>query len=104
LHCQLVAPLLQLPRLDALPISFQVCVDWSPFPAERHRLVCVGIADLGVDDILPEVHPGTMAAFAVCHPWRHLGHATHIDTSPARSEAHTSELQSRVDLVCRLLL
>src|SRR5438105_7903095 len=27
-----------------------------------------------------------------------------ISSSPGRSEEHTSELQSRVDLVCRLLL
>src|SRR5207247_10290874 len=27
-----------------------------------------------------------------------------VRTGPARSEEHTSELQSRVDLVCRLLL
>src|SRR5690554_1133384 len=29
---------------------------------------------------------------------------THVDTSTARSEEHTSELQSRPHLVCRLLL
>src|SRR5699024_11795502 len=28
----------------------------------------------------------------------------HIETSHSRSEEHTSELQSRFDLVCRLLL
>src|SRR6266536_5992164 len=27
-----------------------------------------------------------------------------LDVAPSRSEEHTSELQSRVDLVCRLLL
>src|SRR5690349_23229894 len=30
--------------------------------------------------------------------------ATHTKNRPARSEEHTSELQSRRDLVCRLLL
>src|ERR1035437_5074485 len=32
------------------------------------------------------------------------GHATYAPTEPARSEEHTSELQSRQYLVCRLLL
>src|SRR5207247_4724593 len=36
-------------------------------------------------------------------PFRPLGRATGGDHS-SRSEEHTSELQSRVDLVCRLLL
>src|SRR5690349_23977593 len=30
--------------------------------------------------------------------------ASHCNSTPARSEEHTSELQSRRDLVCRLLL
>ena len=33
-----------------------------------------------------------------------LRHAQHPRQSPARSEEHTSELQSRLHLVCRLLL
>src|SRR5438874_12714716 len=49
-------------------------------------------------------------------PWRHLQHRSGHDGSPFtrarvrmhvrtyRSEEHTSELQSRRDLVCRLLL
>src|SRR3712207_8699025 len=32
------------------------------------------------------------------------GHDRHLDARPARSEEHTSELQSRQYLVCRLLL
>src|SRR5690606_41939211 len=36
----------------------------------------------------------------VCKPSHHLGVGTHI----GRSEEHTSELQSRENLVCRLLL
>src|SRR2546422_3427749 len=35
--------------------------------------------------------------------WRHWGDQA-IDTRPVRSEEHTSELQSRLHLVCRLLL
>src|SRR5438105_8252619 len=37
----------------------------------------------------------------------HVGEKVHLDLHqavPLRSEEHTSELQSRVDLVCRLLL
>src|SRR5690348_17733121 len=37
---------------------------------------------------------------AVLHPPARRGHRTH----PGRSEEHTSELQSPVHLVCRLLL
>src|SRR5699024_11804359 len=33
-----------------------------------------------------------------------LGEATHVKDMRLRSEEHTSELQSRFDLVCRLLL
>src|SRR5699024_12617703 len=41
-------------------------------------------------------------------PWLNIGYA-HVDSplagwAPLRSEEHTSELQSRFDLVCRLLL
>src|SRR3982751_2269321 len=35
---------------------------------------------------------------------RHILIATSTETEPERSEEHTSELQSRSDLVCRLLL
>src|SRR5438105_11143551 len=35
---------------------------------------------------------------------RRLGWAGHVQLDDHRSEEHTSELQSRVDLVCRLLL
>src|SRR5437867_7339762 len=35
---------------------------------------------------------------------RHLDWGSNINAAPARSEEHTSELQSPYDLVCRLLL
>src|SRR2546428_14114140 len=40
------------------------------------------------------------------HPWRGPRHPGCVSSPPAgaRSEEHTSELQSRSDLVCRLLL
>src|SRR5438105_5483204 len=51
------------------------------------------------------------STIATCAPDGHEkfgGSYTYVSSSPgstpARSEEHTSELQSRVDLVCRLLL
>src|SRR5438105_12577502 len=35
---------------------------------------------------------------------RNMSNAARAEADPQRSEEHTSELQSRVDLVCRLLL
>src|SRR5699024_12735119 len=43
------------------------------------------------------INPRNCAASAPGHPCRHCGQLS-------RSEEHTSELQSRFDLVCRLLL
>src|SRR2546421_4747278 len=54
----------------------------------RARLVAI-LGDL------PEVSPLR---------FRHRGHDPVIDDQNIRSEEHTSELQSRSDLVCRLLL
>src|SRR5207247_6472341 len=48
--------------------------------------------------LVPELHPGSGAP-EVCPPGAHA-----TPTTRKRSEEHTSELQSRVDLVCRLLL
>src|SRR5438876_7222702 len=39
-----------------------------------------------------------------CSGSRHSARLTPTDCSPSRSEEHTSELQSPVHLVCRLLL
>src|SRR5438105_12196779 len=39
-----------------------------------------------------------------CRPWKGPAARTRSARAPPRSEEHTSELQSRVDLVCRLLL
>src|SRR5690349_24262162 len=53
-------------------------------------------ADLGAQARLPLSRPGLRLA---------AQHARHVDARlAARSEEHTSELQSRRDLVCRLLL
>src|SRR5207249_6597041 len=45
----------------------------------------------------------TLVAVAKRRTLPHLG-GTALTPPPARSEEHTSELQSRFDLVCRLLL
>src|SRR5207247_9848760 len=64
----------------------------------------------GCDDTLSQVElTFPSAAAAVAYARRQglrclLQGADDPDTRPGRSEEHTSELQSRVDLVCRLLL
>src|SRR4051794_41730257 len=51
-----------------------------------------------------QVGPGTeLDVLGAVHHLRHVGDA-HRCASPTRSEEHTSELQSPVHLVCRLLL
>src|SRR5437868_12475884 len=61
------------------------------------------IYTLSLHDALPICTGETARRVLECHPGAHL---TGIDVSPEmlRSEEHTSELQSRFDLVCRLLL
>src|SRR5207302_3526303 len=53
------------------------------------------------------LRPGEVRMY-VCgmtvYDWLHLGHARMLVASRTRSEEHTSELQSRENLVCRLLL
>src|SRR5699024_11992974 len=55
---------------------------WTTFPA---RLTMPATRNKCTDDMI--------ALLKICHPFTYL-----------RSEEHTSELQSRFDLVCRLLL
>src|SRR5438874_13679388 len=47
---------------------------------------------------LPKMNPGLLDGLIAAEL------ETTVETQPARSEEHTSELQSRRDLVCRLLL
>src|SRR2546428_4916916 len=53
----------------------------------------------GIDiERCPHCHQGRLAVIATLYPlWP-------LEDVPRRSEEHTSELQSRSDLVCRLLL
>src|SRR5207247_6963431 len=54
---------------------------------------------------LPEARPATLRVGSdVSHPFEASSSAATIGKNALRSEEHTSELQSRVDLVCRLLL
>src|SRR5699024_11954453 len=85
---------------DALPISLTACAfrmlhfdsDIIIFNAVRK---CVRNFDLGYDEQLfkAAVDISKVESFRTCH--------IHFSL---RSEEHTSELQSRFDLVCRLLL
>ena len=54
-------------------------VDGRAFRAIGQRLEGLRIADLGVDDVLPQVHAAASCAFAVRHPRRHLGRGSHVD-------------------------
>src|SRR6266536_347164 len=69
-------------------------------PALRNSIVGVGLAMVAT--ALPFAI-WTMKGFIDTIP-RELEEAAVIDGASARSEEHTSELQLRVDLVCRLLL
>src|SRR5260370_41322542 len=55
------------------------------------------IYTLSLHDALPICLP-------VFHRPRQAGACRHYDRRPQRSEEHTSELQSHLNLVCRLLL
>src|SRR5947207_10064654 len=65
------------------------------------------IYTLSLHDALPilralDTHVGTATMHAAAGVPRRL--VEHVGKLPARSEEHTSELQSHSDLVCRLLL
>src|SRR3712207_9340717 len=64
------------------------------------------IYTLSLHDALPISAPSAMAAPARgrLNPRRRDGTGQRVGPVPARSEEHTSELQSRQYLVCRLLL
>src|SRR5690606_40671819 len=83
---------------DALPISGHQVFQGIVSQGQN-----VGLA-AGAGSVHPaELHPGV----AGIHQQRDAGaHAGLTETSPTviRSEEHTSELQSRENLVCRLLL
>src|SRR5579884_850047 len=88
------------------------------FTAVGHWPERFRIADFRVHDVLPQMHAGTLATFAVSHPWRHFGRAAAIDTQAAihvldlpfcgwnggpwftREEQDTQPELARVDPLC----
>src|SRR3989440_4206060 len=54
----------------------------------------------------PHMHPGELTLLRIIGQgrWQHPFHEHGNHVRVVRSEEHTSELQSRSDLVCRLLL
>src|SRR5206468_6268791 len=87
---------------DALPIS-------EP-PACRQRLAgerVVGLARVGVVEVIAAKKPLRVVAVVLqirARAETALGAFVEVQCELQRSEEHTSELQSRSDLVCRLLL
>src|SRR5207247_8633103 len=83
---------------DALPISFSPS-SGSSFEPGIPRIE----EDLG--DLLRSIRPDQALQVVQCLDGSHVDELAHGSLGEeGRSEEHTSELQSRVDLVCRLLL
>src|SRR5204862_6636036 len=84
-------------RSSDLPAAGQLVSLFSVFSASGNR----------VDDQMAQVHsslPWTRTRCTVRPLDFRASSASRSRCSPRRSEEHTSELQSRRDLVCRLLL
>src|SRR5690606_39585816 len=89
---------------DALPILRDAALEVISLARAQHaHLAADGHLDLTGDDdaaLLALVHDHRLAGVAA---WRHhLAQDAHLPLGPVRSEEHTSELQSRENLVCRL--
>src|SRR5206468_13101657 len=79
---------------DALPISFQYVKRIMETPGGRSHI-------RDASEFVRALRGGGLPSVAFVKPhWKDNAHAV----SSTRSEEHTSELQSRSDLVCRLLL
>src|SRR5690606_41338433 len=90
------------PRRVALaPLSLP---DALPIYPDRPGAVRPGLPGLGA--AVPHRHPGDVERLRAAGPARLRGRTvgTGRAADAARSEEHTSELQSRENLVCRLLL
>src|SRR2546421_12624697 len=61
--------------------------------------ICCGVGRKRSGRLPGKRRPGSLSGFRPWRSWRR-----NRPSSPRRSEEHTSELQSRSDLVCRLLL
>src|SRR5690606_42158701 len=86
---------------DALPISDQDSL--PPYPVLDDILECLVELEMSTEDIVGRGHDE-----ATVHRIEHLLYIAEYkrrQSAPGvRSEEHTSELQSRENLVCRLLL
>src|SRR3712207_8665705 len=91
----------QLPARDALPNAHDLRVSDLIPRSEREAF-----AEHARDDAWREMMPGELTGNHEHVDERVLGHAAEVADriTNARSEEHTSELQSRQYLVCRLLL
>src|SRR5438034_3785238 len=82
------------------------CSTSSPMPVMRWRRIRRGIEDLGY----PPARSRELCLYrlrirdAACRMAIPVRFSSHSSLQKARSEEHTSELQSHSDLVCRLLL
>src|SRR2546421_6544801 len=99
---------------DRVMVDYEGRIDGKPFEGGEGRDISVII---GTRQSMPELEQGVKGAragenrtisvtFAAEHPNKAVAGRTaelHL-TIKRRSEEHTSELQSRSDLVCRLLL
>src|SRR5438067_5281180 len=86
------------PQSTLFPYTTLFRSDTDPSAQQRHPL-----------DVAPQRELDHIGVLAVVRLDDHdlpvgLGHFSKLDGQYARSEEHTSELQSRFDLVCRLLL
>src|SRR5690606_40277454 len=84
---------------DALPI-YRTAVQRRPFTGEGGPMRADDMILVSVDDHLvepPDLFEGRL-------PARYADLAPRVERTRDRSEEHTSELQSRENLVCRLLL
>src|SRR5690606_41836407 len=88
---------------DALPISLHAGI--GPFQGLLRRRREHGVQTHGVGAVLVD---GFLRVDTVVFRLRHFAHAGSLQrqtiAAAFRSEEHTSELQSRENLVCRLLL
>src|SRR5690606_41967775 len=100
--CLLSSPLHPVPTPSPYTTLFR-SIAYPPMP-NTERIALVGHAiSLGGEQPLPGPGEANLFAAAIAEAKRYnLGPGR--GCSPPRSEEHTSELQSRENLVCRLLL
>src|SRR5699024_1026393 len=98
------------------PVGRAVLAPWAKMTAPERRVslpMTSAFASMTLpSEFSPAMPPGTPTRLAISATWLSADSAvstadaalSSIASSDSRSEEHTSELQSRFDLVCRLLL